>query len=257
MSDTSKKYNGKAAKQAADVELRKALQYGDLSPLPHMPDLAAILGKNSLGAEAWKAQGIDVGQVPPIPASITKALLESECPLHPCSKIKDTHLLVLVPAAVNEEPYSALKLDELCATRRGSGFRLMAGRHASWRRASWASTPQPTSEWVLLPKDDPDYTQVEDGKHFRTKPYAAQRKVHEEHYRDYREARSIELMTAVLLHDLTHKQRILPHARRCQEANASGGRVIIGNFLWSGLLVAADQGDDVCRGLGLALVRRV
>ena len=27
-----------------------------------------LLGKNFLGAEAWRSQGIDVGDVPPIPA---------------------------------------------------------------------------------------------------------------------------------------------------------------------------------------------
>ena len=50
------------------------------------------LGKNFLGADAWRSQGIEVGEVPRLPASITKELLESECPLHPEEKIKDTHL---------------------------------------------------------------------------------------------------------------------------------------------------------------------
>ena len=84
-----------------------------------------LLGKNFLGAEAWRSQGIDVGEVPRLPASITKELLESECPLHPGEKIKDTHLLVLVPKTVNGEPYSALKLYDLCATRKGSEDKLV------------------------------------------------------------------------------------------------------------------------------------
>lgn len=47
-----------------------------------------LLGNNFLGAEAWSAQGIVVGEVPPIPESITAPILESECPLQPGEKIK-------------------------------------------------------------------------------------------------------------------------------------------------------------------------
>ena len=74
------------------------------------PPIAAVkkeLGKNFLGAEEWKAQGIEVGTPPPIPASITKELLNSPCPLHPGQKIKDTHILMLVPKTVNGKPYCA------------------------------------------------------------------------------------------------------------------------------------------------------
>jgi hypothetical protein len=64
--------------------------------------LQELLGKNFLGAAAWQ-EGFkaDVGVVPPIPKSITKELLESDCPLHPGEKIKDTHILMLVPKTVN------------------------------------------------------------------------------------------------------------------------------------------------------------
>lgn len=98
------------------------------------------LGKNFLGSEAWKAQGDDVGTPPPIPASITEALLESPCPLHPGEKIKDTHILVLIPKTVNGEAYTALKLDELCASRKGSGDKLIASELPwanIWRHEQW------------------------------------------------------------------------------------------------------------------------
>jgi hypothetical protein len=136
------------------------------------PPLAAVkkeLGKNFLGPDEWKAQGIDVGEVPPIPTSITKKLLESECPLHPGEKIKDTHLLVLVPKTVNGEPYTAVKLDELCATRKGSGDKLIydgVDWATAWKEKDWASTAQVQSECVLIPKTDPDPNKVPEGKHF-------------------------------------------------------------------------------------------
>jgi hypothetical protein len=226
-----------------------------------------LLGPNFLGAEAWRSQGIDVGEVPPIPASITKKLLESECPLHPGEKIKDTHLLVLVPKTVNGEPYTPLKLDELCGTRKGSGDRLIYGGWDSWKSQGWASAPQSRSEWVLLPKSDPDpermkkeYGEEVGGKrHFRSKRIAEQETVHEL-YPDYREVKTVELMTAVLLNDLVNGEpRMLEgwDRLRCEEPNASGGRGCVGRFRADGLEVDAACNDCDNVSIGRALARKL
>jgi MoxR-like ATPase len=226
------------------------------------PPLAAVkkeLGKNFLGPEEWKAQGIDVGDVPPIPTSITKKLLESECPLHPGEKIKDTHLLVLVPKTVNGDPYTALKLDELCAERNGSGDTLIYDRAdwaTSWKSQGWASAPQSRSEWVLIPKSDPDPSKVSADKHFRSKNISAQQEVHETHYPEYREVKALEVMTMVLLYDLTNKERLLPDYLRCEEPNASGGRVCVGSFDASGLRVVGDDDGRDIAAVGRALARK-
>jgi hypothetical protein len=212
-----------------------------------------LLGKNFLGAEAWRLQGIDVGEVPRLPASITKELLESECPLHPGEKIKDTHLLVLVPKTVNGEPYSALKLDELCATRKGSGDNLIYAEFDSWKSQEWASAPQSRSEWVLIPKSDPDPSKVAPERHFRSKNIAAQDEVHRL-YPEYREVKTVELMTAVVLNDLVNGgPRMLEgwNYLRCEEPNAFGGRVCVGCFSANGLGVGDDSdgsGNDVFGG---------
>jgi hypothetical protein len=213
-----------------------------------------LLGKNFLGAEAWRKQGIDVGAEPALPATITEELLNSACPLHPGEKIKDTHLLVLVPKTVNVEPYTALKLDELCATRKGSGWSLINDGFRSWKEQPWASQQQIQSEWVLIPKSDPDPEKVSADKHFRSKNIAAQQNVHDEHYGEYREVKTLELMTAVLLCDLTNKERLVPDYLRCEEPVASGGRVCVGSFVANGLGVSGgnDAGDDGCIGRALA-----
>jgi hypothetical protein len=222
-----------------------------------------LLGKNFLGAEAWRSQGIDVGAEPALPSSITEELLNSDCPLHPGEKIKDTHLLVLVPKTVNGEPYTALKLDELCATRKGSGDNLIydGGDWARlWKGCDWANTPQAQSEWVLIPKSDPDRNKVSAERHFRNKNIVAQQRVHDEHYSEYREVKTVELMTAALLNDLVNGEpRMLDEWNylRCIEPNAFGGRVFIGDFDADGLGVAVDddaRDDDSC---GRALARKL
>jgi len=68
--------------------------------------------------------------------------------------------------------------------------------------------------------------------------------------------KALELMTAVLLYDLTHKERLLPdYFLRCEEPNASGGRVCVGCFFAFGLEV-----NDVSGGkhyIGRALARKL
>ena len=226
--------------------------------------VAKELGKNFLGAAQWKeAFGVKVGAVPPIPNSITKALLNSDCPIEPGKKIKETHILVLIPKSVvlipksvGVQPYSALKLYELCSTKKGSGDKLIYDGYDSWKGQSWASTEQAASEWVLIPKRDPDSAIVDPDKHFRNKDIAAQDDVHL-HYSDYREGKVLEVMTMALLYDLTHKERLLPDWLRCEEPNASGGRVCVGYFNADGWEVGDVFGDIDHDRIGRALARKL
>jgi MoxR-like ATPase len=240
------------------LEPATAEQAGVSASSPTIAFVKAELGKNFLGPDEWKSQEIVVGAVPPIPASITKALLNEECPLHPGEKIKDTHVLMLVPKTVNGEQYTALKLDELCAKRKGSGDKLIFDDFSSWKSQEWAASPQAASEWVLIPKSDPDQEKVPAGKHFRTKNIAAQQKVHFDHYSEYREVKALEVMTMAVLYDLTHNARLLPtNYVRCEEANASGGRVCVGGFYANGLKVDVVNGDFDLAYIGRALARKL
>ena len=220
--------------------------------------VAKELGKNFLGAAQWKeAFGVKVGAVPPIPNSITKALLISDCPIEPGKLIKETHILVLIPKSVDGEPYSALKLDELCSKSKGSGNKLIYDGGSDLKGQSWASTEQAASEWVLIPKGDPDPAKVATDKHFRSKDIAAQDVVLRDHYKEYREVKTLEVMTMALLYDLTHKERLLPDYVRCEEANASGGRVCVGNFAAVGLVVVDDRDGFGDGYIGRALARKL
>ena len=152
---------------------------------------------NFLGAEQWRARGIDVGEPPPIPFSVTKELLESPCPFKPGVSIKTTHSLVLIPNTVNGEPYNALKLAELL---KNSGCKLIydqANYSNLWKASDWAKAPQAQSEWVLVPTIAPDPFKVPRDRLFLDLEAAGQNAVHAMHYGEYREARALELMTAL------------------------------------------------------------
>lgn len=222
-----------------------------------------LLGSNFLGAEEWQSLGVDIGAVPPIPVTVTEALLNSECPLCPGEKIKDTHLLALVPKTVNEEPYSALKLNELCAGRKGSGDRLIYDEEewgARWKSRPWASIPQAQSEWVLIPKSDADPAKAADEQHFRSKSVDRQKIVHDKQYPEYREAVILELMTALLLNDLVNGwPRPLDgwNALRCLEQKTSDTSVCAGSFDTNGLWISYVYGVGGHAGVGRALARKL
>jgi hypothetical protein len=241
--------------------VREGMRYGLKEELPRVADIVvpALLGKNFLGPKEWNAQGIYVGTPPPLPSSITEALLNSYCPLHHGEKIKDTHVLVLVPKTVNGRPYTALELDKLCAERKGSGDKLIyrgADFANTWKKCGWAKAAQVKSEWVLMPKSDPDPF-VSPVKHFRRKNIAEQQKVHDDHYREYRQVKAREVMTLALLYDLVNKERLLPDQLRCEEPNASGGEVCVGDFDAHGLLVRVCWDGNVNAYIGRALARKL
>ena len=243
--------------------------------------LKEVLGKNFLGASEWQ-QGFNVavGPVPPIPKWITKELLEGECELHPGQRVKDTHLLVLIPKTVaaisllrritglvlvpktaGGEPYSALKLGELCSKTKGSGARLISQKDLAnkWKKESWANARQQESEWVLIPKSDPDPEKVSEDKHLRYRTISQQADVYKHYAAHYREAKALEVMTAALLNDVVNGEpRMLDgyNCLRCVEPNASGGRVVVGEFNANGLWVDVDFAGQAYDFFGGALVRK-
>ena len=254
-----------AAKERGDLAAAQSVLKEFSEQMRAFREPLDVLGPNFLGVAAWKNIGVDVGEAPPLPKSLTLELLNSECPLHPREKIKDTHILVLVPKTVNGEPYTALKLDELCAQRKGSGDQLISDGKTAWKSQSWARAPQAQSEWVLIPKSDPDpermrgkYGEEEGDKHhFRSKDIPAQQEVHNDHYKEYREVKAVELMTTVLLYDLTHKERLLRyHYLRCEEPAAFGGRVCVGDFGANGLQVNVAYVVSAYGFIGRALARK-
>jgi hypothetical protein len=176
--------------------------------------------------------------------------------------IKDTHILVLVPKTVDGKPFSALKLGELCSSRKGSGERLIYDQEDwvnEWKTQRWANLPQAQSEWVLIPKSDPDRRKVPDDKHFRDKNIKEQEEVYKHYAAEYREAKALEVMTMVILNDLVNGEpRILDglDRLRCVEPNASGGRVCVGFFLANGLGVSDAYDDYAVDFIGRALARK-
>lgn len=209
------------------IETMKALENmspGEFCRQMDNPEKAReILGKNFLGAEAWRSlMGLDVGSEPPIPASIARAMLNAD--------FKDNFLLVLLPATVNGVPYTPLAMDMFCRLPLVGGASLIYQGWDWWKSSSWASTPQAESEWVLMPIREPDAKGCSSNQSFRGKSIAAQAELEKNYYADYRQAKAIEVMTAAILDGVVNGgSRVVAGGAnlRTVEPSSCGGQVTI------------------------------
>jgi hypothetical protein len=166
---------------------------------------------------------------------------------------------MLLPKTVDGKPYSVLKLKELCAVRKESPWGLIDARSKKWEQGAWTSGSPSASEWVLIPKRDPDRRQVRANEHFRGKGMRDQARVLKHYSTDCREARALEVMTAAILTHLVSDERILEHCvLRVMEPSGVGGRVQVGLFGSAGLNVFTEDNGrkDHSNNLGPALARR-
>ena len=71
-----------------------------------------ICNELTFGKQQWEKYYGDIGDPPPLPPNI-EVLLNSSCPFWSDKKVKDTHLLVLIPETVNGKPFTLNFLKEL------------------------------------------------------------------------------------------------------------------------------------------------
>jgi|GEM_PF-1777286 len=113
-----------------------------------------IRGDQRFGKAEWEKYFGEVGKEPPLPEDIDD-ILNSPCPFseNESVKVKDTHMLVLIPATVNGENLTLDKLGELIKNPK-------CGRKARYRYYDDSETKKQcgqekigVSRWVLMTKD--------------------------------------------------------------------------------------------------------
>lgn len=103
------------------------------------------------GKAEWETYIGDVGEEPPPPKDIDK-ILNSPCPFSgdDGTKVKDTHMLVLIPATVNGEALTLDRLQTLLQKpKKGAGI----GYRHYWVQQKLRKKEVMHSYWVLMPRD--------------------------------------------------------------------------------------------------------
>jgi hypothetical protein len=228
-----------AAQQAAQAKKQEEVQSKiDLLSRQHKKEaqhLASLrIPAMAFGAEAWEKYFGAVDSEPLLPSDMA-TILDGPCPFWPDKKVRDTHLLVLIPATVGGVPFTLNLLGELIQHPKNGGHRTEYDEYYGERvKAKIGAASPPRSYWVLMTRDVlPDS---------RSKMYEAQKAVVAAHARrvglPYELPHALEAATAILMHHAREGERLFGDEpliyTRCQEV-VNGFPVIVGGFESSGL----------------------
>ncbi len=215
-----------------------------------------VMGDNIIGPEAYKKVfgARDLGEIPPIPAHITKDLLSQKCELTQDGRtIAETHRLVFIPTKIDGEAFTLTQLAGL-AEAAGKTF----GRPKMFDDAKWfkeepfANTPKEKGEWLLVPMTDLPNS--------REKSYREQQ-AELQKYPSYRGASILELLTTLIMNDLIlrpERKEIGAYYNtyaRCTDTSTSGARVGAGGLTDDGLDIYGTD-DHRSVNLGVAIIRK-
>jgi len=207
----------------------------------------------AFGKAKWAKYFGDIGVEPPLPPNIQE-ILNAKCIFWPNKKVQDTHLLVLVPQAVNGKTFCLNSLAELIQSPK-------TGNKTEYRYyddhvKKELGTKSVSSHWALMTRDViPDS---------RSKTYEAQKALVASHAQKskiaYELPKALDATAAILMHYVETGNRIYsddPYTyTRCQEkVNKNQWPLAIGGFSSVGLDV--DYADfDIVFYVGVGCVQK-
>jgi hypothetical protein len=215
----------------------------DKSASSHVPSPQAPV---VFGSQEWSRYFGEVGEEPSLPLN-AEEILGSACPFWPEKQVKDTHLLVLIPATVDDKPFSLDLLGDLIQ------YPKIGGRSAGYRGYTSSSVQEQLgtrspgcSYWVLMTRD------VLEGS--RGKDYASQKALVAQYASStglpYELPGVLEAATVVLSHYVRSGERLYANApwtyTRCQELVKWGfgaDPAFVGSFDSLGISVGRSSAD--------------
>jgi hypothetical protein len=196
------------------------------------------------GKEAWARYLGDIDAEPPLPPDID-IILNSACPFWPGSKVKDTHLLVLVPAKVHDRPFTLDLLEYLTKNPRGGGHSMKCCYKSNAVKEEFGSQPSSChSYWILVTKGVVPDSQC--------KTVEEQESLIADYSRkagfNYKLPSPLEAATAILSHYVRSGERICPDSPR-MHTRCTGKvdyiyPVYMGLFSLEGLNIGIDDYDS-------------
>jgi hypothetical protein len=211
---------------------------------------------HSFGAEEWGQYFGEVEEAPPLPEHIV-AMLNSPCPFWSGKAVKDTHLLVLIPATVAGDPFSLNLLGELIQRPGGGGRPIKYRFYDRDVQAVFGARSPVRPYWVLMTRN------VLEGS--KSKKKEAQNALVAAYAREtglpYVLPSALEAATVILLHYVRSGERLYTDApciyTRCQELVNGQYPVVVGGFSSSGLFVNSFDDFGSSYIYGVASLRRL
>jgi hypothetical protein len=212
--------------------------------IPPQVEKQALLSRTVIPAEAfgvreWAQYFGGVGAAPSLPSDMDLVqVLNSPCPFWTGKAVKDTHLLVLIPATVDGKPFSLNLLGELIQCPKGGGHSTRYDCYDRDVQEQLGAQSPVRSYWVLMTRD------VLEGS--RSKDYASQKDLVTDHASrtglPYELPGALEAATVILSHYVRSGERLYADApwtyTRCQELVAYRGSnypAVVGGFAPGGI----------------------
>ncbi len=202
------------------------------------------------GAKNWKKHFGEVGFEPALPSNILNTL-NAPCPYWKGKKIKETHLLTLIPATINGNPFTLNTLEELIRKPHG-GINATKFRHyCEYVREEIGNNITTHSYWILLTKDVLPYSQ---GHSFDWQTTLIRK--------SYEVPKAIEIATAALMHQVETGERLLSdhrdtYTRASEKVISNRWHVGLGSFESSGLSITHISTTSGYDNHGLIVARRL
>jgi hypothetical protein len=190
----------------------------------------------TFGEKEWKDYFGDVGPVPNLPSDMG-TILGSPCPFWPEKKVRDTHLLMLIPATVDGAPFTLNLLEELIQRLKNGEHQTEYKYYADGIKAQFGERSPDHSYWLLMTRE------VLEGS--RGERYADQRALVASYAKKtgqpYEIPSALEAATAILLHHSRKGKQLFRDSpwtyTRCRELVDDKYPILVGGFEPSGLFV--------------------
>lgn len=210
----------------------------------------------AFGKADWKKYFGEIGDEPSLPPNIHKILSGPCCFWEEGRKVKNTHILTLIPKSVDGKSFTLNTLEELIQSPRGGGHATEYRYYTDAVRKEFGDQEVSRSYWVLMT------TNVLDGS--RNKSYREQLTFVKKHAErtgiPYEVPRVLEAATSILMHHAKTGKRLYEDSpltyTRCQGLSGFKG-LGVGGF--------SSEGLRVCRSLsvrsrgirGVGVVRKI
>ena len=233
---------------ATNLQIRHQAVKNELAETPNVVETKKDFDPKELafGKSDWEKHFGDVGDVPDIPEKMAE-ILQDRCPFNPEKKVKDTHMLVLIPQTVDGKPFTLNLLQELIQKHKekeASRFEI----YSDQVKNELGDKQCEEAHWILMTKD------VIPGS--RNKTYDEQKQlVKEKREGVYELPSAIEAAASILMHYFKTNEHLYGQHpwtyTRCQETVIENQwPVAIGVFSPGGLYVIYSDWDDY--GFGVA-----
>ncbi len=215
---------------------------------------AVAIPSIAFGAEKWAEYFGDVGVEPPLPKDID-IILNSPCPYWNGKRVKETHMLVLIPKIVNGRFLTLNTLQELVQKpKHGNATHLIYSRRFVQKELGDQSISK--SYWALIIKDVLPNSRTKSYSDFFGRGVSTQQALLKRHYAV---PGTLEMVTGILVHYVQSGEKLYSDRpktfTRCKE-KVEGYGLVVGLFGDSGLRVHINHSDGSFGHTGLGALRK-